>query len=43
MRTSRFRLAVVALAVTCVAAVAVINAQSGDKAATVTLTIEGMT
>ena len=34
---------VVALAVACVAAVAPINAQSGDKAATVTLIIEGMT
>lgn len=43
MRTSRFALAVMALAVACFAAVAAINAQSRDKAATVTLTIEGMT
>jgi len=43
MRTSRFALALVALAVACVASVAAINAQSRDKAATVTLIIEGMT
>lgn len=43
MRTSRFALAVVAVAVASFAAVAPINAQSRDKTATVTLTIEGMT
>jgi hypothetical protein len=43
MTTSRFALAVVALAVACFAPAASINAQSGDKTATVTLVIEGMT